>query len=74
LFVFVRIWESTLTLPSLKHLLISTYNDCMEFIKRQHALGLDSLVVLAHSSLPFNISDTTILFPNLRTFGTTTDV
>jgi hypothetical protein len=41
----VEISESTLTLPSLKHLLISNYTGCMDFIKRQYAIGLESLVV-----------------------------
>jgi hypothetical protein len=65
--------ESTLTLPSLKHLIIWTYKGCMDFIKRQYVAGLESLVIMTDSKLPFNSFDTTILFPNLRMFGTTVE-
>jgi hypothetical protein len=64
---------STLTLPSLKHFIIFIIFSNLirlDFIKRQHAIGLESLVVWTLSGLLFNLSDTTILFPNLRMFGT----
>jgi hypothetical protein len=45
----------------------------MDFIKRQYGVGMGSLVGSTHLSLPFNLSDTTVLFPNTRMFGTSMD-